>query len=315
MREFASKLKGLSSVAIICHIRPDGDSIGSGLALSLGLKKLGICTEVFCDDAMPDKFSFLKGINEVKNEFLSTTFDGVVAVDCADISRLGNMATIFLNAKNTFNIDHHHLSNTFFATYNVVIEKSANCENIFYLLKELNVEIDKDIADCLMAGIITDSGRFAYSSVTSDTFKVASSLMEKGASLTSINDMVMRKQSIERAKLYAHVISKVRFYEDNRIAIMYVLREDFEKFNAKEDATDGFVEFVNSIFGVDVSLCIMQNKGNTFKISFRSSTVDVNEIASLFGGGGHKCASGCMLNGSLESVIDKLLYPIKQRLN
>lgn len=315
MREFASKLKGLSSVAIICHIRPDGDSIGSGLALSLGLKKLGICTEVFCDDAMPDKFSFLKGINEVKNEFLSTTFDGVVAVDCADISRLGNMATIFLNAKNTFNIDHHHLSNTFFATYNVVIEKSANCENIFYLLKELNVEIDKDIADCLMAGIITDSGRFAYSSVTSDTFKVASSLMEKGASLTSINDMVMRKQSIERAKLYAHVISKVRFYEDNRIAIMYVLREDFEKFNAKEDATDGFVEFVNSIFGVDVALCIMQNKGNTFKISFRSSTVDVNEIASLFGGGGHKCASGCMLNGSLESVIDKLLYPIKQRLN
>ena len=139
--------------------------------------------------------------------------------------------------------------------------------------------------------------------------------MEKGASLTSINDMVMRKQSIERAKLYAHVISKVRFYEDNRIAIMYVLREDFEKFNAKEDATDGFVEFVNSIFGVDVALCIMQNKGNTFKISFRSSTVDVNEIASLFGGGGHKCASGCMLNGSLESVIDKLLYPIKQRLN
>ncbi len=312
IKSFAQKLKEEKKVAIFSHVRPDGDTIGSAFALKMALEKLGILADLFCDEEISEKFNFIL-LGETFKKTLTDSYTAFIAVDSADITRLGNFAEHFSYHKRTYNLD-HHISNTRYAKYNLVIDNASNSENVYDLILELGVQIDEKIAKALALGITTDTGAFKHKNLTSKTLEVASKLKDLGADYNAIIYNTFTKQSKQRAKLFALVMSKIRYLLDDRFAVITVLLDDIQKVGAKSEDTEGFIDFIMGIDCVEVGACLLEMTKNNYKISFRSKSADVNSVASVFGGGGHVLASGCRISGDLEEVIDKIRYAVKQRL-
>lgn len=308
-------LKKAKKVAIFCHTRPDGDALGGILALQLALENEGKTARAFCDEPPAEKFSFLPAMQKVKTTYSDCGFDLMVAIDCADVTRLGVFAGAFRKFKGaTLNID-HHISNTKYAKENFVCECPASCQILTNLLSDGGFEITEEIANLLALGLITDSGNFTHSDVTEETFRCAARLKACGADFNKINYETYSRQPRARADLYGRVMSKIRYEHDGRFAYIVITQKDMTETGADKSLTEGFVDFPLSVDGVEVSAAIMEFKENQYKVSLRSKgKVNVNSIASSFGGGGHVLASGCMLFGSLEEVIDKLTYAVYQNL-
>jgi phosphoesterase RecJ-like protein len=194
-----------------------------------------------------------------------------------------------------------------------VEDKAATAELILLLLDELKVVPDSVIANCLYLGICTDTGAFAHKNVTADTFKASARLIEYGADNNLINYEMFEKQSKERAKLFSMTMDKMRFYLDDKLAIITVSQENIKKCNVSSDVTEGFINFPLSIDKIEVALCLLEMNKYLYKVSLRSKgKANVNAIAAIYGGGGHILASGCMIGGALEEVIDKLIYSVSQ---
>ncbi len=317
IEEIAGVLKRLKSAVIFTHTRPDGDAIGSALALSRALFLLGIENEVADDSEIPEKFAYLAGARAIKRA-PSLDAEGYICVDASDENRLGELGGVFRKGakrgKTTVNID-HHVSNTRFCQYNFVRERSSNAENVAEVIAALGVPFDGEIAAALMTGIVTDSGGFSHSDVKGDTFRAAALAADAGADVNLITYQMFRRQSKARAQMYARVIKDLRFLLDDRLAVAYVPEELLTGFGLKQDATEGIVDFALTIDPVEVSVCLMEVKEGQYKASFRSKgKVNVNEVAGIFGGGGHVLASGCMFFGELEGVLDKLSYAVWQHL-
>ena len=310
--DLALKLLNEKRVAIICHIRPDGDTLGSGLAVKLAFDKLGIQADVVCDDTVPSRFFFLKEASLVKKN-LSGEYSALLAIDCADISRLGSLSDAFNKHKNTYSID-HHVSNNRYAKINYVVDNSSNSENALDLITEMKAPIDVDIANLLAMGIMTDTGNFRHKNVTSKTLYSAGKLVEFGADLNKIYFHMFSAQSKARAQLFGITMSKIRYFFDDKFAVATVRLSDLDKSKAKQDETEGFIDFVMGIIGVEVGACVMETAPNKFKISFRSKSVDVNAVAGTFGGGGHTLASGCQICGEYEEIIDKISFAVSRYL-
>jgi len=312
IEELSLKLKKEKSVAIICHVRPDGDTLGSALALFHALNNLGIKAKVFCDDTVPSRFFFLKSAEFVESN-LSGEFSAMLAIDCADLTRLGDFYEAFSKHKNTYVLD-HHVSNTRFAKENVVIDNASNSENVLALIESLNAEITTEIANLLAMGIMTDTGNFKHKNVTANTMRSASKLIEKGADLNNIHYHMFSKQTKQRAKLFGITMSKIRYFLDDRFAVASILESQLIESGAKRDETEGFIDFVMGIEGVEVGACILEMDKNKYKISFRSKGTDVNAVAGTFGGGGHVLASGCQIQGEYEEVVDKICFAVSRHI-
>ncbi len=311
-KEIANKLLSEKSVAVIFHIRPDGDAIGSAVSLYLALNKTGVKADLYCDDVIPKKFFFLPELENIKRN-LEGEYSALVAVDCGELTRLGSFAGAFSKHKNTYNID-HHLSNVRFAGVNYVYTKPSNCENVYAIVKEMGVSVDKVMANFLLLGVMTDTGGFRHKGVTGETFKMAGELVDLGAEPNEIYYNSFSKQSRERAKLYSLVTGKIRYFLDGKFAVASVLKKDLEETGALPSDTEGIIDFVMGIEGVEVGSCILETDIKKFKISFRGRDTDVNEIAGVFGGGGHKLASGCQIAGEYEDVVDRITYAVKTHI-
>lgn len=313
LKKFAENLMGMRSVTILCHMRPDGDTLGSALALSLALDQLGVENEVCCESVVPEMFLRLGAEKVKKTPKLDS--EAIVCVDSADEFRLGELSDYFLKAKKKkFNID-HHISNTKYADVNYVNCCPANCQNMVKLFEEMHVTITKEIANFLMMGLLTDSGSFTHSDVDGETFRVAGLLLDAGADVNALTYQMFRRQKKIRFLLNTRVMNKVRFELDDQLAFVIVMQSDLEATGAKQEMTEGFVDFPLTVDGVEVSIALMEVKKEQFKVSLRSKgKVNVNEVASSFGGGGHILASGCMLFGSVEEVVDKLCFAVSRQL-
>ena len=212
------------------------------------------------------------------------------------------------------NID-HHISNTRFAKYNGVQECASNCMNIAQIIEDLGVSLDKQTAEYLLVGLLTDSGNFSHDDVTEQTFSLAAKLMKFGVDIRALNYNLFKRQDKARAALYAKTINAVRYYHDDRFALVVVTRKAIEDCGAEDSMTEGFVDFPLNIDGVEVAASLLEVKKGQYKISLRSKRyADVNKIAGAYGGGGHIRAAGCMLFGELEEVLDKLSYTVSQYL-
>ena len=317
LSEIADVIRHLKSAVIFTHMRPDGDTLGSAMALSRALFLLNIPNEVINEGEVPEKFLFLEGMKDIRR---TPTLDaeGYICVDSSDEARLGYAQPVFLagvkKGKVTVNID-HHVSNTRFCKYNFVRPRASNCENMSELISLLGVGPDKLITSYLMVGMIPDSGAFSHSDVNGDPFRAAPAAVDAGADVGKITYEVFKKQSKARAQLYAEIISKLRYDLEDRFVTALVTQEQLRKYNLKQDATEGIVDFGLSVDTVEVSVCMMEVKKGQYKASLRSKgTVNVNEVAGVFGGGGHVLASGCMFFGSFEEAYDKLRYAVLQRL-
>ena len=286
LQEIAKHLKKLKSAAIFCHMRPDGDTLGAAMGGMDGITK------------EPDD-----------------TFEALIAVDSSDEFRLGALGDYFIRSKKPkFNID-HHISNSRFGDYCFVEERAATCEIMTELVAYFSVKLTPLGANYLLLGLSSDTGNFAHKNVTEKTFLAAAKLVSCGGDINLIQYNMFKKQSRARALLFGKTMSRIRYFEDNTIAFITVLRSDLQECGAGADVTEGFIDFPLSIDGVEVAVCLLETANERFKISLRSKgSADVNAVASVFGGGGHILASGCMLNGCLEEVIDKLRFTIKQHM-
>lgn len=311
-------IKNLKNVVIISHARPDGDTVGSATALRLALESLGVKVSLCCKNAIPYKYSFLKGVSEYKkpDEYIKTVsnYDAVIAVDCSADVMFSDSYSVYNSGKIKINID-HHVSNTRHGNYNLVENTASCCEIIYKIIKNLGVEVNVDIAECLLTGIVTDTGCFAHSNVTSDTMLAVSSLIAVGGNLNKVVYKTFKEQSKLRADLYAKTMGKIRYELDGKLAFITISRKDVDLAGGDDSITEGFIDFPLSVCGVEVAISLLETGDKRYKISFRSKgNVNVNEIASLYGGGGHILASGAVINGYLEDIIDKLTYNVYQRI-
>ena len=315
IREIAQVLKKIRSATIFTNVRPDGDTVGSGMALCRALELLGVNCEVVNEGEVPEKFSFLTGIDRIRS-MPSPESEVYVCVDTSDEARLGELQHAFMRAKakgkTTVNVD-HHVSNTRYCKYNFVRERASNCENIAELIEALGVRHDKIISEYLLTGMVTDSGGFSHSDVNGDSFRAAAACADAGADVNRISYEVFKKQSKARSQLYLETLSKLRYYFEDRLAISIVEKAALERYGLRQDETEGIVDFALTVDPVEVSVCLMEVKPEQYKASFRSKgKINVNEIARAFGGGGHVLASGCMLFGSKEEVLDRLQFTVSQ---
>ena len=314
--EIAEKLKKAKSVAILSHTRPDGDAYGSSLALSRALSAIGVENRVYNDSDVPSNLAFVEGLSSVQKKMMEGA-DVYVTVDCADDTRLGELTQAFRVAGRKFvtiNID-HHVSNQRYAKYNYVRVCAANCLNIYQLIAYLGAPIDKKTAEYLLMGILADSGNFSHDDVTEETLSVAAKLVACGADICRYNYELFKKQPKQRAALYADVMGKIRYFFDDRFALIVISQEQMSKHGANYGMTEGFVDFPLNVDSVEVAASLLEMRKGQYKISLRSKTyADVNKIAGVYGGGGHVRASGCMLFGDVEDVIDRLSYTVSQYL-
>ena len=315
LEEIIAKLKEAKRIAVFCHARPDGDALGSGLALTVALENAGKQAFMCCENLPPEKFFFVTSMRKVRNEVPDVDYDLLVSVDCADVSRIGVFSNLYAKfKKDTINID-HHVSNDGFAKLNYVHDCPASCEIMTELLYKGGFEITEEIANLLMIGLVTDTGNFVHQDVSEKTFETAALLRSKGADVNAINYNLFARQTSGRAILYGRVMSKMRFELDGKLAYIVIPEKDMTELGTDKSQTEGFVDFPLTVDGVEVAISLLEFKKGQYKASLRSKgNVNVNAVATSFGGGGHVLASGCMLFGALEEVIERLNYAVYQNI-
>lgn len=312
LKNIAQELDKHSKILIFCHNRPDGDTLGSAFALKHAFEqKEGKLANIVCAQPVPEKYFALEFVGKILlPEEVKEKYDCHISLDTASEMMLGDSYGVYVKNQITINVD-HHVSNERYAKLNYVENKASCCEIVYDLISCLERDFTENVANALLLGVVTDTGNFMHNNVTADTLKTASEIVNFGANLHKISYAMFKNQKIERAKLYAHVIDGMRFFEEGKIAIISVFKSDFERFSASQDMTEGFIDFPLSVEGVEVAVSIMETKDKAFKISLRSKgKINVNEVASSFGGGGHVLASGCLIHGFYEDVKEKIIRAI-----
>ena len=307
------EIEKANSIVVLAHENPDGDAIGSILATYILLKEMG--KDVDCvTSVFPRTYSFLPHAEETIREGRDEKYDLAIALDCSEIKRLDDPNNSFEKAKVKVNID-HHIANTMFGDYNFVDPVSpACCQILTMILEYMKIDITKEIATCLLTGIITDTGGFRYEGVSSDTFEYVSQFLEKGVNLSKIYKQSMQCISRPRFEIRKLAQDRLEFLEDGKIAYTYITKEDMESFGVLQSELDGIVENGRDIEGVEVSIFLYEtDKG--YKASLRSNDyVNVADICLLFNGGGHIKAAGATLPYSLEEAKERIVSQTKNFL-
>lgn len=318
--KFLESLKRVKTAVILSHVGPDGDTLGSMLAVKEILKNFNNIekTDFIISGKIPDIYKFLPDIENSKNinhAQLYSSYDMAIAVDCASIERLGDAVDLFRNAKLTVNID-HHISSVNFADINIINSSaSATGQIIYELMKFLNIKISKEIATCLYTAILTDTGGFRFENTKPETLEICADLIRHGADAVNIYQECLELKPLAMVRLQANVVDNAIFTYNNRIAYTTVTRKLLDFFNASDDHVDGISKSLREINSVEVAIVFKETgKGDT-KISFRSKNVDVCEISKFFGGGGHKLAAGCTIQKNITDTINEVLPIVKKQIN
>lgn len=305
--EFASKLLGLKSALIFCHVHSDGDTLSCAFALYYAYKKLGKNAEIVCDSEVNGQN--LNWVPFLPKNLPTDEYDGCIAVDTPILEHLGKAGEFFKKQRRTFAID-HHITNSRYATFNYISDKPA-CSMVTYdVIKQMGVVIDKTIANCLLVGMLTDTNCFTIGGLDGEVFQTVSELIGFGADFSDTYDKLFRTEPKEKVLLIGKVFSNVKYFHGGKLAIITVSQETLRETSADESMTLGLVDYLTKIDGVDVGISILESRSKFYRISFRSRFTNVSEIASVFGGGGHIHASGAVLSGYHEDVIDKLVFTV-----
>lgn len=314
LKEIAGVIRTNDNFVILPHVSADGDSIGSSLGLSLILKKLGKKATVLLEEEPAEVFKFMPEFSSLKTyeESAGYNFDCVITLDTGDLKRLGNRLRVFEACNETANIDHHP-TNTAFAKYNYTdATASAVAEIMWDFAKLIDVEMDTDIATCLYTSIMTDTGGFRYSNTSAKTHEIAAEMIKLGVKIDKISSSVFESNTVSRLKLVGLVLNTLETYYDNRLALILVTREMIEKASATDEDAEGLVNYAKGIMGAEVGILIKEVKDGV-RVNYRSKEyVDVAQIASALGGGGHVRAAGCTLEMGIDEAKIKILDIFKK---
>lgn len=312
--EILKEIKKAENIVILTHESPDGDAVGSSLAMKHMVEKLGKNADVIIPE-LPRLYNFLPKSDEVKQDSEVKQYDLAIAVDCANLKRLGKKEH-FEHAKKTIGIDHHG-SNEMFADLNYVNPVSpACCEILAAMAEYYEINLDKNIGTCLMTGIITDTGGFRHKGITPETFEFTAELIRIGVDIPDIYKKTMCTKTRANFELTKKVMDRMEILEDGKVAFTYINSQDEEEAGAEPGDHEGLVDIGRNIEGVEVSVFIRQKENeNAYKASLRSGDeINVSDICLMFGGGGHQRAAGALIQGNVEQVKEKIMKEVSKAL-
>tara|TARA_B100001248_G_scaffold262737_1_gene262026 strand:+ start:28434 stop:29438 length:1005 start_codon:yes stop_codon:yes gene_type:complete len=314
--ELLKSLKG-KKVAVLGHIRPDGDCIGSQVALCRVLRSLGADATAFNADAVPRVLKSFVGDTPLRQP--EDDFDPAgwvaVSVDCADAKRVGDKVHK-LFPKPFLNVD-HHISNQGYAEHDFVVDSSAATAEIlagFFL--DTGCELDATTAQALYLGIVTDTGQFMFPSTTAQTFAIASALVNKGAQPGKAGEELYQRENFPRLHLLKYFLESLKLELKGKVCIGCLALKDYRETGASREESEGFVDFTRSIEGVQIGIFLEEREG-AIKASLRAKDplMRVDQFAQTFGGGGHACAAGFNVESTLESFYPQLLKTLENHLD
>ncbi len=318
MDKIIEKLRLSNDIVLLVHESPDGDAIGSIIALYRALKKMGKNVEAFIEK-IPSNCEFLiSSIGEEIKVFEdmdeNRKYDLCIALDCGDADRMGKAKVLFENANNTICIDHHY-TNVGYANLNYIEGEAAATGEILYdMLSKMDI-IDKEIAMALYAAVSSDTGNFRHNNTQKHTFDIAGSLVEYGIDVSKISYHLFSETSLNRMRFMGNLLQNVEVELDGKVGILIAKKEDIERFNVNDSELEGMVDFARDIKGTEVGIFIKPHN-EMYKVSLRSNgNVDISGVAGKFNGGGHKFAAGCRFEGkTAEEVRELLLIELKKIL-
>ncbi|MCO5388683.1 bifunctional oligoribonuclease/PAP phosphatase NrnA [Desulfosporosinus sp.] len=315
VQEFLEVLRKAPKVALFSHVSPDGDCLGSMLAIGLALEEMGKEVSFYNPNPVPSNLMFLPGSSRISQQLPDPQPETLVFVDCTDLGRVNLLTSDISKVSTILNLD-HHISNQHFGHINWVdAQASAVGELALTLINLLGAEIDIDIATNLYTAIVTDSGCFQYGNTTAQTHRLTAELLDLGIDLVSIHHEIFDQKPLSQIKLLQHALTGLEIHAEGQLALMTLSLEDFQKSGAEQELSEGLVNHARSIAGVEAAVLLKEAGPLEIKAGLRSNLwLDVNEIAAKFGGGGHNRAAGCTFRVPIEDAKQSIVSAIEEAL-
>lgn len=296
------------------HLNPDGDTIGSMLAITSVLKRLGKKARMFSQDPVPENLRFLPQVGSIRSRPPAGKFDAAILLECSNPARGGNLEPVLKRAAKVVNIDHHKTSE-FYGDINIVEPHSSSTAEIVYrLFYNMNVKVTRREASCLYTGIVTDTGRFHFPATSPRTLEVASRLLETGFKFSRVNDLLYATKAYEGLKLLGRALESLELLSGGKLAVLTLKASDFKELGARPEHTENAINFGLMPPGVKVAVMFREEEDRV-SVTFRSrGHLDMSVVAKSFGGGGHRNASGCRIKGPLAATRGKVLSVLTRLL-
>ena len=314
MTKLETMIDQAGKIVILGHVNPDGDCVGSCLAVYNYIKEWDSSRAVTVRlERVPSKFSYLSGFDAIETEAGEETYDLCICLDSSDEERLGDFKSCFDRSAKTICID-HHITNRGYAQENVIDgHASSACEVVYGQLDESR--ISKRVAECIYTGIIHDTSVFKYSNTSRKTMEIAGRMMEKGIDFGTIIDGSFYKKTYMQSQILGRALLESITFLDGRCIFSVVRKKDMDFYGVEKSDLDGIVDQLRVIDGIECAIFLYETGIHQFKVSLRSnSIVDVSRIAAYFGGGGHVRAAGCTMSGSVHDVVNNLSAHIAEQL-
>jgi phosphoesterase RecJ-like protein len=313
MPEAEAAIADAQDIVLACHINPDGDTLGTMIALGLGLEQLGKRVTLLSADGVPDTLQFLPEVGRVQVSTDRRDFDLAIVVDAGDITRAGKNQDVILATPRVIDIDHHVTAGVFGDVRLLDAKAAATGEIVFDLMISLGMQITRPIAQNLLCALLTDTGSFRYLNVTPRTMAIAGELIGYGGDPNEIAENVFENKPYAAQKLLGRALESMGRSMDGRIVWASVAQVDFTEFDAGDQATEGIINAIRSVQGSEVAILLREMPSGKIRVSLRARPPhDVSLIAARFGGGGHRLASGCTLEGPLPLAIQNIVAAVDQ---
>jgi len=305
----AAALHVARRVLIPLHLAPDGDSVGSALALGQALKQMGREYSVASHDPVPERYAFLPGSESIASPAsIEGEFDTAVLLDCGSFSRIGSAADLITSRTRTIVIDHHLTNNGFGHVCWVDPRAAATAEMLMELLQHMEVKFTSGMAQSLYTGLATDTGFFCHANTTARAMRLAAGLLDLGAQPHVVDDFVNRNTPLGHLRLLGRALERVQVACDGFLAWSVLRSDDYRASQVAGQASEGIINYLRSIAGVRVAVLFCEKEDGAVKISLRSrDPIDVGCLAAELGGGGHARAAGAQVAGPVQDVIPKVL--------
>ncbi len=313
----AEFIKSADNFLISTHVNPDGDGVGSALAIKWALDRIGKRSTIIIDSEPPDSLAFLGNYDWVEqfsaDHDYGAGYSDAILVDCPNTGRIGNVAKLLADDANIVIID-HHVSNDMCGSYNLVDQYAASSAEVVYrLIRALGLEIDKQCAEYIYTGIVVDTGRFRFSNTGPETFMVASELLSAGVEPDKVSEKIFYHNTLETTKALGDFIESIQLSSNDAVATAQFDYDYIQGDNWKLIDTEGFVNHALAIQGVEIAVFFKEIERGVTRASLRSKNeLDVNNVAKVFSGGGHAKAAGCTIEKPLEEAKIALLTEINK---
>lgn len=315
LKQIGEKLEKADSVLLFPHIQMDGDALGSSAALCRALRNAGKEAFILIEDEVPEYLSFLDRGYCTKDQTCIAAPDVCICVDCGEVSRFPERRQAFFRGKTTICVDHHTTSQPF-ADYNYIDGRiAATAEIIYNILTAAEFPIDQEIGEAIFTGICTDTGNFQYSNATKESHLITAALYDAGIDHARIAVELYQNTRLEKIRITSRILDTLVIFAEGRAAMAYVTQDMLEQVGAKLEETEGVVETLRNIKGVEIAAFVKEREQKLIKVSMRAKTSgNVADIAAQFGGGGHVKAAGCTFRTELKEACTELKGAIERSL-